>query len=126
MALSPKTRNILYFVTLGLTLLVFLGGGVLDTLLPPEALEILGHLGYPAYFGRMLGIGKLLGAIVVAAPGLARAKEWAYAGFTIDLLAAAVSHGMSGDDIGKVLTPIVVLAIVLTSWALRPASRKLA
>ena len=52
----------------------------------------LGALGYPAYFLVILGVWKLLGVVAIAAPGLPRLKEWAYAGFSFDLSGAFVSH----------------------------------
>jgi len=53
-------------------------------------------------------------------------KEWAYAGFFFDLTAAAASHAFAHDRPIDVIAPLGFLALVLASWALRPASRKLA
>ena len=64
-------------------------------------------------------------AIAIAAPGLPRLKEWAYAGMMFDLTGAAVAHGVAGDPIAKIVTPLVLLALVAGSWALRPAGRVL-
>jgi DoxX-like family len=83
------------------------------------------HLGYPLYFATLLGVWKLLGAIVITAPGLPRVKEWAYAGFCFDLTAAAMSHAAVGDATGDIVAPLVFLALVVASWALRPESRRL-
>ena len=71
------------------------------------------------------GLWKLLGAIAITVPGLPRVKEWAYAGFAFDLTAAAMSHASVGDSTGEIVGPLVFLALVTASWALRPASRKL-
>ena len=38
---------------------------------------------------------------------------------------AAASHAASGDDAGKVITPLVIGLLVAASWALRPAPRTL-
>src|SRR5258707_608724 len=89
-------------------------------------METLVHLGYPAYFAWILGVGKLLGAIIIAVPGLPRLKEWAYAGFFFDLTAAAFSRASVGDGAADIIAPLVFLALVLASWALRPTSRRLA
>jgi hypothetical protein len=62
---------------------------------------------------------------VAAAPGLPRLKEWAYAGFTIDLVGAATSHIFVSDPFMETLSPLLILVLVLTSHALRPASRRL-
>jgi hypothetical protein len=67
----------------------------------------------------------VLGAVAVLVPGFPRVKEWAYAGMVFDLTGAAFSHASSGDPAGRVLTPIVVLALVVGSYLLRPERRRL-
>jgi uncharacterized membrane protein YphA (DoxX/SURF4 family) len=104
----------------------FVIGGVLNLTHASQATETLSHLGYPAYFAWILGAGKLSGALAIVAPGLPRLKEWAYAGFFFDLTAAAFSRAAVGDSPADVIAPLGFLALVLASWALRPASRKLA
>ena len=49
----------------------------------------------------------------------------AYAGIAFDLTGAACSHAAVGDPAVKVIVPLVILAIAVASWALRPASRKI-
>jgi hypothetical protein len=51
-------------------------------------------------------------------------KEWAYAGMLFDLTGAAASHASVGDPVAKVIIPLLLLGIVIGSWALRPRSRK--
>lgn len=65
------------------------------------------------------------GAIIIAAPRLSRAKEWAYAGMIFDLTGAAVSRAVIGDGVGAVVTPLAVALIVVVSWAGRPPGRVL-
>jgi len=43
-----------------------------------------------------------------------------------DLTGASASHAWSGDPAGNVIVPLVLLAFVAASWALRPESRRLA
>jgi hypothetical protein len=119
-------RNIAYWVSTGLVALAFAFGGVVDLMASPEVVEGLAHLGYPAYFAKILGVWKVLGVAAILAPGLPRLKEWAYAGMIFDLTGASVSHAASGDDLAKILVPLILGAIVVASWALRPASRRLA
>jgi hypothetical protein len=73
----------------------------------------------------LLGIGKVLGGLAILAPGLPRLKEWAYAGICFDLTGAAFSQAATGHSADKVTVPLVILAIALLSWALRPRSRAL-
>jgi uncharacterized membrane protein YphA (DoxX/SURF4 family) len=119
-------RRIAYWVTTALTAFVFVYGGVLDILQPKDVVAGMTHLGYPLYFATILGIWKVLGGLVVLAPRLPRLKEWAYAGMIFDVTGAAASHASVGDPPVNVVAPVVIAAIVMTSWALRPASRRLA
>jgi hypothetical protein len=119
-------KTIAYWTTTILGPTSFVIGGVLGLSHSDQVISSLTHLGYPAYFGTLLGAWKLLGALAITVPGLPRLKEWAYAGFVFDLTAAAISHASVGDGGGEVAAPLVYLALVLASWALRPASRRLA
>src|SRR4051794_9500607 len=51
----------------------------------PEVAQAFTHLGFPAYFRVELSWAKLLGVLLLLAPVPARVKEWAYAGFAINL-----------------------------------------
>ena len=55
-------------------------GGAMDLLRMAPFYPVLIDLGYPSYLSTILGTAKVLAAIVIAAPGLPRLKEWAYAG----------------------------------------------
>lgn len=122
---GSKGRVIGYWVATGLTALAMGGGGMADVLRLEQVVEIIETLGYPVYVLTIIGVAKILGVVVVLVPGFARLKEWAYAGFSIDLIGATASHAFVKDPIGDTITPLIVLAIVLTSWWLRPESRKL-
>jgi uncharacterized membrane protein YphA (DoxX/SURF4 family) len=120
-----KARKIGYWVTTGLVAVGFLAGGAFDLAGTPTMIAALTHLGYPAYFAALIGTWKVLGALAVVAPGFPRLKEWAYAGMVFDLTGAFVSHAAMGDGVDKLMPPLWLLALVATSWALRPESRKL-
>jgi hypothetical protein len=120
-----QTKRIGYWVVTGLLGFVFAAGGAVDLLRGPDMVAAMGHLGYPAYFVLILGTWKVLGAAALLAPGLPRLKEWAYAGMFFDLTGASLSHASVGDPAGKVLVPLVLAALLVASWALRPASRVL-
>jgi uncharacterized membrane protein YphA (DoxX/SURF4 family) len=112
-------------ITTALTLLLCVGSGLGDLTRAPAVMEGLAHLGYPGYLAVILGVSKLLAAVAIALPGWPRLKEWAYAGVVIDLVGAALSHAASGDGPDKYLTPVILTAVVLASWATRPAGRRL-
>lgn len=119
-----KPTVIAYWISTALLVLVFLGGGVMDLRQPPEVLESMKALGYPAYFATLLGLWKLSGALALVVPGFPRVKEWAYAGMFFDLTGAAVSHAAVGDPFAKTLVPLVLTGVLIASWALRPSSRR--
>src|SRR4029434_4591410 len=58
----------------------------------PQVAEMFTHLGFPAYFRVELSWAKLLGVATLLAPAPARLKEWAYAGFAINLASALIAH----------------------------------
>jgi hypothetical protein len=63
----------------------------------PQVAEAFNHLGFPAYFRVELSCAKLLGVVLLLAPVPARLKEWAYAGFAINLTSAVIAHLSVGD-----------------------------
>jgi hypothetical protein len=115
-----------YWVTTVFGPASFVIGGMLAFSQSPDVIANFQHLGYPAYFGFILGTWKVLGAITTVVPGLPRLKEWAYAGFFFELTSAAVSRAAVGDSIADIIAPLGFLALVAASWALRPQGRKLA
>jgi uncharacterized membrane protein YphA (DoxX/SURF4 family) len=121
-----KSRMIAYWVATALTAFVFLSGGVVDVGKFDFAAEGIKKLGYPLYFMTILGVWKILGGIVVLLPRLPLLKEWAYAGMTFNLTGAGASHFAHGDPPKDIIVPLVLWGIVAASWALRPASRKVA
>jgi len=122
---ASKTRRVFYWVATVLTALAFNVPGVGNLVRAAHIAQDMAHLGYPPYFLTILGTWKVLGAIVVAVPGLPRLKEWAYAGMIFDLTGAAASRAFVGDGVPTVLVPIAIAGVVLVSWSLRPASRRL-
>jgi hypothetical protein len=63
----------------------------------PQVSAAFTHLGFPSYFRVELSCAKLLGVALLIAPVSARLKEWAYAGFAIDLASATIAHLAVGD-----------------------------
>ncbi len=115
-----------WWITTLLAAGAFALGGAVDLAHGEQMTTGFAHLGYPAYLLTLLGLWKLAGAAAITAPRLPRLKEWAYAGMLFDLTGAAFSHAASGDGVAEIATPLALLAIVIASWALRPADRKLA
>lgn len=84
----------------------------------PQAVEGIRSLGYPLYMLKILGTAKLLGVLAILYNRLKTLKEWAYAGFVINLIGAAASHHFSGDPMAKVIIPLIVLILVFISYFL--------
>lgn len=94
-------------------------GGVWDLLRIDYVRDVVEHLGYPTYLLTIMGIWKVPGAVVMLLPRFSRLKEWVYAGAVINYASAAASHLIVGDGIA-VVAPVALLALTVTSWALRP------
>lgn len=121
--MNPKT--IVYWITTALVGLAFLAAGIGELTGAPWATDVLRHLGYPVYFAAILGTWKILGALALLAPGLPLLKEWAYAGVFFDLTGAAISHTAKGDEAARIMTPLIIVAVLVASYMLRPESRRL-
>lgn len=76
------------------------------------------RLGFPDYFRVELAVAKLLGVLALLLPLGPRPKEWAYAGFTILLVSAAVAHLTAGDGAPSVVGIGVLLGLLGTSYGL--------
>lgn len=106
-------------ITTGVFAAMMTVSGISFLLAPAPVVETFGHLGYPVYFARLLGLAKLLGVAALLAPRAGILREWAYAGFTFVLVAAVLSHGLSGDGIGRAAPALLTLGLLLASYFLR-------
>jgi hypothetical protein len=87
-----------------------------ELMILPQAAQAFTRLGFPAnYFRVELSWAKVAGVVALLVPIVpARLKEWAYAGFAINLFSALVAHFSISDR------PQAFVASTLTSvlWAL--------
>jgi hypothetical protein len=118
-------KKLPYWISTVLFALMMTPSALMTVTRQPPLVAAYTHLGYPLYFMTILGAAKAIGIVVLLAPGLKRLKEWAYAGFVVNLVSAAASHLASGDPPSSAVLPLVLLGAVLTSWWTRPESRKL-
>lgn len=120
-----NARTIGYWATTGMFSLALGASGLVYLTHQPMMVEaVTGHLGYPLHVLTLLGVAKTLGVVALLTPAFAKLKEWAYAGFTFNLLGASWAHLAVGDGAGEVLAPLVLLGILATSYALRPDGLK--
>jgi DoxX-like family len=111
-----KRDQIIFWVS---TTLIFLFEGVMPALTSQTemAKEGIRHLGYPSYFGPMLTVFKVLGALAIMIPQVPKwLKEWAYAGFVFDFLAAFISTWAVDGLSGATFFPLLVLVVLLISY----------
>jgi hypothetical protein len=94
--ITPKARSIAYFTVTALFCLQ-MGFTAYAELSLPQVADAFAHLGFPDYFRVELSLAKLVGVALLVAPAPARLKEWAYAGFAIDLGSAVIAHVAVGD-----------------------------
>ncbi|EMR03077.1 DoxX family protein [Cesiribacter andamanensis] len=113
---SATSIKTIYWISTGI---IVLFEGVMPALTSHTELAVEGirHLGYPDYFRVLLTLFKVAGALVLLLPFLrGTIKEWAYAGFTFTMLSAFMSHwAVDGLQI-QTFFPLLVWAILLTSY----------
>jgi hypothetical protein len=114
--MQQKTIKILYWVITILFVAFMLFGAISELMQVESAQKALTDLGYPVYLNYILGTAKIIGAIVLLQWSFKTVKEWAYAGFTIDILGAAGSVFLIGGGIGPALFTLVFLVPLFLSY----------
>jgi DoxX-like family len=79
------------------------------------------HLGFPSYFKVELTIAKILGVLALVIPAVPfKVKEFAYAGFAITLVSAAIAHLGRGDardlSLIYVIDPLAFFGLLAVSY----------
>jgi hypothetical protein len=120
-----KRNKIIYWIATVWLALGMASTGIVQLLKVKKEVDMMTHLGYPAYFLTILGIWKLLGVLTVLMPKLPLLKEWAYAGFFFAMSGAVFSHLASGDGGKEFFGPALLLILTMVSRYFRPAERKL-
>jgi VIT1/CCC1 family predicted Fe2+/Mn2+ transporter len=83
----------------------------------PDMIKTFQHFGFPDFFRVELAVAKIIGVVILIVPAFSvRLKEWAYSGFTIVFISAAIAHLSSGDGVGVAIFPMIILAILLVSY----------
>lgn len=111
-----KTTKILYWIFTILLIALMLFSAVGSFIPNPQSAEFAKHLGYPVGLFKFLAVAKILGVIAILVPGNPRLKEWAYAGFTFDLVGAIYSGLAVGDPISAWILVFVGLIFVFGSY----------
>lgn len=110
-----KRDKIIYWVATSIVTLMGLMAGFMY-FTNPMVSEGFKHLGFPDYFRIELGIAKLIGAVVLVLPMIStRIKEWAYTGFAIVFISAAIAHGVV-EGPAAIISPLVSLLFLIVSY----------
>ncbi len=112
-----KKIKILYWAITGVFALMMMFSGFLY--LTDEGMkQSFVQLGFPGFFRIELGLAKLIGGIALLAPLPSRLKEWVYAGFTINIISAIITHAASGHPASVLVMPILFFAALAASYFL--------
>jgi hypothetical protein len=122
---SYRARVTGYWATTSIIAWEMALGGAWDLLRVEYVRTIMDHLGYPLYVLSIIGIWKIPCAVTLVAPRFPRVKEWAYAGAFFNYTGAVASHLAVGDPASVWAGPLGFAIILVVSWALRPASRRM-
>jgi hypothetical protein len=114
--MSDKALKITYWIATSVFVVALSWSAIQYLVEAPKMVAAITGLGYPIYFMKLLGVAKLLGVVAIVIGRFDTLKEWAYAGFTFDLIAASVSHAASGDPAWKAAVPLAFLALLMVSY----------
>ena len=111
---SPRANAIFYWISSALFCLEMSFTAYYELL--PQGAQAFVRLGFPAgSFPMELSLAKLVGVAALLVPIVpARLKEWAYAGFAINLVSAVIAHLSIGDRPAS-LAPSTITSVI---WGL--------
>jgi hypothetical protein len=113
---NPKALTIAFWLFTGLFCLEMAFTAYYELMVLPQAAEAFARLGFSANAFRVeLSWAKVLGVAALLLPMVpARLKEWAYAGFAINLVSAIIAH-LSIHDRPAALVPSTATSVL---WVL--------
>ena len=111
-----KAIKITYWVFTVLLIVLMLFSAIASFRPNPDGIAMMQHIGYPYSVLQFLAVAKILGIIAIVIPGYPRLKEWAYAGFTFDLIGAIYAGLSAGDPISKWIPVFIGLVFVFGSY----------
>ncbi len=111
---SPKANTLFYWISTAIFCLEMSFTAYYELL--PQGAQAFIRLGFAGESFRMeLSLAKLVGVAILLIPMIpARLKEWAYAGFAINLVSAVIAH-LSISDRPAALAPSSITSML---WAL--------
>jgi hypothetical protein len=117
-----------YWIATGLFVAFLAADGAAGLAHQKTGLDVMNHLGYPAYLMSILGGFKLAAAVTILQSRNSLIKEWAFAGYWISCIGAFLSRMYTGDGASLLLLPLVFLGISIIPYMLwkkrgRPRSK---
>ncbi|MDP3882357.1 MAG: DoxX family protein [Nanoarchaeota archaeon] len=116
--MRQKTIKITYWIVTIIFGLGMLFSGISELVGSKQGNEVILQLGYPLYINTILGIAKILGVIAIWQTKFKTIKEWAYAGFTFDIVGAGASFALNGDGLLSTLSVLPFLVVLIISYVL--------
>jgi hypothetical protein len=115
-----KRDKIVYWVSTGLITASMLLSAFMYLTGNAELLRNFQLLDLPLYLVGLLGMAKLVGALVLVVPIWDKLKEWSYAGFAFVFLGAVWTHIATGTPW---IAPLVFFLILTVSYVFRERIR---
>jgi uncharacterized membrane protein YphA (DoxX/SURF4 family) len=116
---TSRTRKITSRVLNIILIIGMLAGGTSQVLGAEAQKEFFIRLGYPLFLMTIVGIGKILGAIVLMLPRLPLLKVSAYTGSFIVTTCAFISHLHYGEPLFAI-SPFIVACISVIACIINP------
>jgi uncharacterized membrane protein YphA (DoxX/SURF4 family) len=114
---TNKNRQVAYFTLLFLLAFFFALSGIWEITKNPITYTKTLKMGYPPYFITALGIAKICGAITLLLPNSKMLKEWAFAGFTFDVIFAFIS-GLAVNSYSDSIKSSVAFCVIMGTYFL--------
>jgi hypothetical protein len=113
---SLRNLKIAYWTVAIIISAFFILSGYMELTKNPATYPKTIRMGYPPYFIALLGLAKLIGAVVLLLPIL-RLREWVFAAFTIDVIFAFVS-GYSIQSYADCIKAGIVFIVLMLAYRL--------
>lgn len=114
--MNKTTISVIYWIATGLILGMMIFSAASSFMQNPDGAKMMDAIGYRPYVLHLLAVAKIFGVIAILTPGFPRLKEWAYAGFTFDLIGATYSFYASGFAFKDWAFMLVLIAVLACSY----------
>jgi hypothetical protein len=111
-----KRDKIIYWISTGLVAAAMSMSAFMYLSRNPEMMKSFESIQLPFYMVGILGVAKLLGALVLILPVWDRVKEWSYAGFAFVFIGAVWTHIATNT---AWIAPLIFLVILGVSYYFR-------